>query len=451
GPIQAVLHGAGASRDSKFEHKDPERVEQCFRAKLDGTLALMELTRQDTLDFFVAFGSISGRFGANGHADYSMANDMMAKLVSWYRGQRPEVSSTTFHWHAWGDVGMATRAETQLGLQMVDLAFMPAHEGVEHLLRELTNGCPDPEVLITDEHYYRRFYYQEPAQPQTCPMLIGGQPSPDGFSLTLDPEQEIFLKEHRLDDTALLPMVVALELLVEAALPDSQGGCELHRVEALAGLKFHRDQPRRLQLKTDPQPSAGLRTELIAEVRAGDGTLLEAERVFFRAEVTPLTGAARPEPVAPPEGSWQPVHYHDRGARLFHGPALRALRRVQQTSTRLWGRLVSPAAVELGGTRRPTVGWRVPCAALDACLYAVGTLAWGQQPRQTVPKSIGRLRIFDQPRPREECTVEVLFLRRQEESGFFEFRLFGQQGRPLLEALDYQLQWLGSPALVARD
>ncbi|MCA9266252.1 MAG: SDR family NAD(P)-dependent oxidoreductase, partial [Planctomycetales bacterium] len=81
GPIRGVLHGAGVGKDSRFEHKRPDKVDQCIRAKVDGTLALMDLTREDPLDHFVAFGSISGRFGANGHADYSLANDTLAKLV----------------------------------------------------------------------------------------------------------------------------------------------------------------------------------------------------------------------------------------------------------------------------------------------------------------------------------------------------------------------------------
>ena len=71
GPIDGILHGAGSSRDAKFEQKEPHRVDQCFRAKVDGTLALMDLTQEDAIKHFVAFGSVSGRFGANGHADYS--------------------------------------------------------------------------------------------------------------------------------------------------------------------------------------------------------------------------------------------------------------------------------------------------------------------------------------------------------------------------------------------
>ena len=53
--------------------------------KLDGAAALMSLTRQDPLRYFIGFGSIGGRYGGNGLSDYATANDMFAKLCQWYR------------------------------------------------------------------------------------------------------------------------------------------------------------------------------------------------------------------------------------------------------------------------------------------------------------------------------------------------------------------------------
>ena len=47
-----------------------------------------------------------------GQTDYCLANEMLSKLVGWYRRERPEVRATTFHWHAWDDVGMAVRPES---------------------------------------------------------------------------------------------------------------------------------------------------------------------------------------------------------------------------------------------------------------------------------------------------------------------------------------------------
>ena len=161
GPIHGVLHGAGVGKDSRFDRKQPEKVEQCIAAKVDGALALMAATEHDPLECFIGFGSISGRFGANGHTDYSLANDMLCKTIDWLAGARPEVKAIGFHWHAWGDVGMATKPETRLALEMIDMQFMPAEEGFQHLINEIEGGAGESEVLITDDRYYRMFYPAE--------------------------------------------------------------------------------------------------------------------------------------------------------------------------------------------------------------------------------------------------------------------------------------------------
>jgi NAD(P)-dependent dehydrogenase (short-subunit alcohol dehydrogenase family) len=266
GPIEGVLHGAGYGKDSRFDQKEAENVDKCFRAKIDGAIALMELTRHDPLKYFVSFGSISGRFGANGHTDYSAANDMLARLTNWYRCQRPEVAAVAFHWHAWGDIGMATKPETRLALEMVNMQFMPAAEGLQHLISELEAGAPEAEVLVTDEKYYRSFFpaetlISEIAKPNSSACVQRSLPLLDASrivqqrgqvtcELTLNPVKEPFLIEHRLDDRPLLPMVVGLELMCEAAQAAGLGpAVRLKNVEALHGLKFHTVESQVIRVK----------------------------------------------------------------------------------------------------------------------------------------------------------------------------------------------------------
>ncbi len=64
----------------------------------------------------------------------------MRRPLHRYRMERPDVTSVTFHWHAWGDVGMATMPEAKLALEMIDMEFMPAAEGVAHFLNEFSTG-----------------------------------------------------------------------------------------------------------------------------------------------------------------------------------------------------------------------------------------------------------------------------------------------------------------------
>jgi NAD(P)-dependent dehydrogenase (short-subunit alcohol dehydrogenase family) len=460
GPIDGVLHGAGIGKDARFENKQPEKVDQCIRAKVDGTLALMDLTRNDPLQHFVAFGSISGRFGANGHTDYSLANDMTAKLVDWYRGQRPEVAAVAFHWHAWGDVGMATKPETRLALEMIGMQFMPAAEGVEHLIRELEAGAPQGEVLITDDKYYRLFYPAETLDQEDAaasgeetryPLLDRGvterKKGQEVSSVVLDPTVDPFLIEHRLDDRPLLPLVIGLEFLCEAAahLMDERGRLTLRDVEAVNGLRFHSDQCQVARVRAVRMDASSAACELVADVKTRDGKLVEENRVYLRGVVESSQHGEDAQHTRPnvPDGAWHRVEYPELGSKFYLGPPLRCLRKIQFGEKVAWGQMIAPAIVELAGPQHPVAGWMLPSAALDACLYATGLLAWyAVEPGSALPASMGRLTLGRLPRAGESCLVETRFRGREDRYGLFDFVLFGINGEVIMEVSDYRIVWL---------
>ncbi len=111
GPIRGIIHGAGYGEPDRFEFKKRRKIDRTIEGKVLGAMNLMTLTRPDPLESFVAFGSLSGRFGGNGLSDYAAANDMLAKLVDWYRRQRPDCPATCLHWQTWANVGMSTKAD----------------------------------------------------------------------------------------------------------------------------------------------------------------------------------------------------------------------------------------------------------------------------------------------------------------------------------------------------
>jgi NAD(P)-dependent dehydrogenase (short-subunit alcohol dehydrogenase family) len=360
GTIHGILHGAGAGQDSRFDRKRPDKVEKCLCAKIDGAVQLMDQTRQDSLEWFVAYGSISGRFGANGHTDYSLANDMMAKLVDRYRSERPEVSSVTFHWHAWGNVGMATKPEARLALEMIDMEFMPADEGVHHFLQELEFGGDEPEVLITDDSYFGKFFPAERINDQSAaaskarlPLLdsaqTGSRKSAGLSSITLNPLQDRFLSQHKVAQRPTLPFVVALELMAEAARQRSGKNCVIkcRYVVARQAIKFATDNPLTVTLSAEPAKGHWLNCQLQADVRRRDGRLVAENKTFFQGQVKvtdePALGkAAMPDTS---ELNWELIKYPERDAHIYHGPELQCLRKIAIGADGGWGMIAASAAV----------------------------------------------------------------------------------------------------------
>ncbi len=461
GPIRGVVHGAGVGRDSRFDRKQPEKVAQCISAKVDGALALMEATWNDPLEAFVGFGSISGRFGANGHTDYSLANEMLCKQIDWLKRQRPEVRAIGFHWHAWGDVGMATKPETKLALEMIHMQFMPAEEGIEHLITELESDAGESEVLITDDRYYRAFYPAETLVESSenagsqiaTPMLeeVATTGPQRKWTAKVDPVKDPFLAEHLLDGKPLLPFVVASEMMYEAAaatLNSSQ--IVLREIQAHGAVRFFSEGIQELTLASTVVNDGRASIELRSDFVSRKGVVIDRDRLNFSAKAAlsaePLTKTLRGSVQLPIDGnvSWQSVHYPPADAEFYVGWPLQKLRKVALTSEGLLGKISAPALIELAGVTRSTQGWRVPSAALDACLFAVGILAWQRiAPGSALPVRMGQLQLGRLPSPGESLTIHAVMNSSSEGVASFDFSLYGVDGAMILDVADYEVAWLG--------
>ncbi|HEV8000788.1 MAG TPA: SDR family NAD(P)-dependent oxidoreductase, partial [Planctomycetaceae bacterium] len=162
GPIEGIIHGAGITGPSKaLSATPPSLAHELIEVKVDAAVALMLLTMQDPVRYFVGFGSISGRFGTADAATYTLSNDMLCKLIGWYRAQRPGCQAVGFHWHPWGEVGMMTLPVAQHTIKIFKMKLMPPHEGAAHLIDELCAGAPESEVLITDFQFAETFYSKD--------------------------------------------------------------------------------------------------------------------------------------------------------------------------------------------------------------------------------------------------------------------------------------------------
>jgi hypothetical protein len=314
-------------------------------------------------------------------------------------------------------------------------------------------------VLITDERYHRMFYPIETledgsGQGRRFPLIDEGHPSKQGVQqvaeVELNPLVEPFLIEHRLEDRPLLPVVVGMELLAESALKLAGHGrvLALHNVEALNGLRFFTDRPQTARILSFPDGNGRYRSELAADFLSRDGRLIESNRPYLRGEVEIASSGTGILPAtskleACPAADWQPVEYAERGSKFYLGPPLRACKKICLGQGVLWGKIYPPMLQELAGRRRSVEGWIIPSAALDACLYAVGLLAWMQvQAGPSLPFRFGRIALGRLPHPGEECIVQCKLLRREGRYADFDFTLFGINGDVVIQVSDYRIVYL---------
>lgn len=464
GPIRGVIQGAGSGQDARFDRKRTEKVDQCLSAKIDGTVSLAYATRNDPLEWFVGFGSISGRFGANGHTDYSAANDMLSKLIGDLGRHRPETRCVTFHWHAWGDIGMATKPEAKLALDMIGMKFMPAAEGLMHFLNELELGGDRSEVLITDRRYVRKFFpCGEDDKPFTAPLLLANRrlEDPDlpidaaAHSVTLDPTRDLFLKEHLVGGKPTLPMVIATEAMAQAALLGShQTLSGITGLKAIQPLKATSDDAFAIELIRDPENESTW--SLACDLRRRDGRLVEAARKHFTAsfEYSPSAQVSLVPASEHLRGLSlleEAVEYMPPDAPVYHGTPLRCLRSIgfstdpESANVPLAiGTIVAPSPAHLAGEERALTGWVTSPATMDAVLYAAGMLAGHVGKRPSLPISIDRIDLGRLPMPGEPLRVVLKWLTDLDDGsgGVLSAVLIGLNDDLISRLTGYRVGWL---------
>ncbi len=107
--IKGVFHLAAELHDATAATMTRTQLDAAFGAKLHGAEALDLATRALPLDHFVLFGSLAGRLGAAGQANYAAANAALDAIVARRRAEpRP---ATLIDWGAWRGLGMARDLE----------------------------------------------------------------------------------------------------------------------------------------------------------------------------------------------------------------------------------------------------------------------------------------------------------------------------------------------------
>jgi acyl transferase domain-containing protein len=458
GPIAGILHGAGIEHSCRFDKKTRDLVGRMIGVKIDGAANLIALTKRDPIRHFVGFGSVSGRFGGFGQADYCLANEMLAKLLGTYRRERPWVQTVTFHWHAWDDVGMAVRPGTKEVLQTTgDLLLMPVKEGVAHLLREVVAGSPEPEVVITESRHWQKFASMTvqntggqfpkfevatkadaetkltpPPKVAAAPLTKNIRREASGGTvadIVLDPTREPFLIQHRLRNKPLFPIVVALQGMLEAASAESsQQVIGFRDVEAVDGLLFHTDEPTTIQATAKTDASGKIVCTVQGDLRNRAGKLIQKDRPYVRAVADCSTQPASLRSEIPSQdGEWYDVEYPE-GAAMYHGPIFRGL--VSGTFNAQGGTtIVTALPLQALVGRERASAWTIPSVVFDSAMYACGSHLWlCDNSLMGIPKSIGEFQLGRAPKTGEACRVNLACRERNSKDAKYDFDILGANG-----------------------
>jgi len=108
-PLKGIVHAAAVIDDGLARNLTYEQVHRVIEPKIQGALALHELTLDRPLDLFVLYSSVTTLFGNPGQSNYVAANLWLEALAAYRR--RQGLAATCVCWGPIDDVGYLTRNE----------------------------------------------------------------------------------------------------------------------------------------------------------------------------------------------------------------------------------------------------------------------------------------------------------------------------------------------------
>ncbi|MCE7737292.1 MAG: acyltransferase domain-containing protein [Candidatus Heimdallarchaeota archaeon] len=252
--ITHFIHGAGLEISRPTISKSQKEFELVYSVKVDGFENIYKFLEPGNLKRVLLFTSIAGRFGNATQADYSAANEYLAKRCRELSDKG--VNATAIDWSAWADVGMATRGSAMTILSALGLTAIPLDKGINRAIQEIEHG-KEVEVVISGELgalTNQTNWYKGKEHPTV--MIDNLDKKKLQAYRTISLERDSYLDDHRIEGKAVLPGVMGLETIAEMsrAIEDNTV-FHLHDVKFKSPVKLPHDKDLELIISREDETS----------------------------------------------------------------------------------------------------------------------------------------------------------------------------------------------------
>jgi enediyne polyketide synthase len=239
GPVTAVLHGAGRNQPVPLAKLDEPAFRETLAPKITGLEAVLAAVDPDRLRLLISFGSIIGRAGLRGQADYATANDWLTELTRRFAEAHPSCRCLSLEWSVWAGAGMGERLGVVESLAREGINAISVDQGIE-MLGDLTTrpDLPVPVVIMSRAGDLPTITL-EPRELPLGRFLDRPRVYYPGIELVSEAELSVdtdpYLADHLLDGERLFPAVLGMEAMaqVAAALVPPTGALTFENVEFL--------------------------------------------------------------------------------------------------------------------------------------------------------------------------------------------------------------------------
>lgn len=223
GPVAGILHASGINQPRLVQQVDAASLRGTLSPKLHGMHHLIAACEGSVPPrLLIAFGSIIARIGLAGQAEYALANERMAYAIERLAEQLPECRCLNIEWSVWSGTGMGERLGALDSLIRQGIVPIAPREGIAMLETILGTmhgpvslvacsrfGMPSTIRFARDELPFHRFIERVNLHIPGVELIADAELSVDS-----DP----YLAQHAYAGEQLLPAVVGLEAMAQAAL-----------------------------------------------------------------------------------------------------------------------------------------------------------------------------------------------------------------------------------------
>lgn len=163
GPINGVIHAAGAAGGRLISNSLREVSETVLRPKVVGTRNLDQALSHRDLDFLLLCSSLTSYLGGAGQSAYCAANSYLDAYARWLRARGKNAISV--NWDSWREGGMAAEAKvasslSEFKVQNLHLG-LSTREGLKALDFVLSAGVANVAVSTLDLELRGRLFRKE--------------------------------------------------------------------------------------------------------------------------------------------------------------------------------------------------------------------------------------------------------------------------------------------------
>jgi NADPH:quinone reductase-like Zn-dependent oxidoreductase/short-subunit dehydrogenase/acyl carrier protein len=144
-PLAGVAHLAGVLDDALLAQQSVERFRTALAPKAFGAYHLDRLTKDDNLDFFIVYSSVSSVLGPPGQANYATANALLDGLIADRKAKG--LPATGVNFGPWAQGGMASSEAARANLGVQGLIPLEPSAALSALAEVVANGTGQGTVI----------------------------------------------------------------------------------------------------------------------------------------------------------------------------------------------------------------------------------------------------------------------------------------------------------------